>query len=106
MTDACKACPFMAKCTTNRRGRTVTRWVDQIIIDELIERVRRKPEKLDDRARLAEHPFGTIKRVFGIGYFLLRGLRKVKAEMGFTALAYDMRRALNILGTRRLLEVL
>ena len=106
-TDACKACPFRAKCTKSKRGgRTITRWVDQKIIDQLLERVKKKPETLDDRAKLAEHPFGTIKRAFGMRYFLLRGLRKVNAEMGFTVLAYDMRRALNILGTLRLIEAL
>jgi len=26
---------------------------------------------------LSEHPFGTIKRAMGVGYFLLKGIRKV-----------------------------
>jgi transposase len=106
MTDACKTCPFKARCTSNRRGRAVSRWEHQEIIDELLERTRREPEKLEERAKLAEHPFGTIKRAFNQGYFLLKGLRKVNGEMGFTVLAYDMRRALNILGTRGLLDAL
>ena len=101
MTDACKACPFRARCTNSRRGRRVIRWEHQEMIDELLERTRMKPEKLDERLKLAEHPFGTMKRAFNQGYFLLKGLRKVRGEMGFTVLAYDMRRALNILGQRR-----
>jgi hypothetical protein len=40
---------------------------------------------------LVEHPFGTIKRAFNQGYLLLKGLRKVKGEVGFTMLAYNMR---------------
>jgi hypothetical protein len=64
--------------------------------------VRLEPEKLEARVKLAEHPFGTMKRAFNQGYFLLKGLRKVKGEMGFTVLAYDIRRALNILGTMAL----
>ena len=51
-----------------------------------------------------EHPFGTIKRAFDQGYLLLKGLRKVNGEVGFTMLAYNMRRAINILGTRRLMS--
>jgi Transposase DDE domain len=98
-TDACRACPFRDRCTSNKKGRTIERWEHQEIIDELVRRARLEPEKLEARAKLAEHPFGTIKRGFNQGYFLLRGLRKVKGEMGFTALAYDVRRALNILGT-------
>jgi len=105
-TDACKTCPFMARCTKNREGRKVTRWQEQDIIDELMEKAKKEPEKLEERVKLAEHPFGTIKRAFNQGYFLLRGLRKVKGEMGFTVLAYDMRRVLNILGTRGLLQAL
>jgi hypothetical protein len=104
-TNACKACPFKARCT-NGRLRRIVRWEYQEIIDELLERTRREPEKLEERVKLAEHPFGTIKRAFNQGYFLLKGLRKVRGEMGFTVLAYDMRRALNILGTGRLLQAL
>ena len=55
------------------------------------------------RRMLAEHPFGTMKRAFNQGYLLLKGLRKVKGEVGFTMLAYNMRRAFNILGVGTLI---
>ena len=51
---------------------------------------------------MAEHPFGTMKRAFNQGYLLLKGLRKVRGEVGFTMLAYNMRRAINILGVSAL----
>jgi transposase len=102
----CIACPFKASCTVAKDARTITRWVHQALIDELIEKVENDPEKLDERVKLAEHPFATIKRALNQGYFLLRGLRKVKGEMGFTVLAYDIRRALNIMGTSGLLAAL
>jgi hypothetical protein len=47
---------------------------------------------------LAEHPFGTIKRAFNQSYLLLKDLRKVNGEVGFTMLAYNIRRAISILG--------
>jgi len=47
-----------------------------------------------------------MKRVFNQGYLLLRGLRKVKGEVGFTMLAYNMRRAINILGVGMLIALL
>jgi transposase len=56
-------------------------------------------EKLGLRRQIAEHPFGTMKRAFNQGYLLLKGLRKVKGEVGFTMLAYNLRRAINVLGT-------
>ena len=63
-------------------------------------------EKVCLRRMLAEHPFGTIKRAFNQGYLLLKGLRKVKGEVGFTMLAYNMRRAINILGVGMLISFL
>jgi Transposase DDE domain len=43
-----------------------------------------------------EHPFGTIKQWMNQGAFLMRGLEKVRGEFSLTALAYNLRRVLNI----------
>jgi len=37
------------------------------------------------------------------GAFLMRGLEKVRAEFALTALAYNLRRALNIVGLEGLM---
>jgi hypothetical protein len=37
------------------------------------------------------------------GAFLMRGLENVRAEFSLTALVYNLQRALNILGVRKLL---
>jgi hypothetical protein len=37
---------------------------------------------------------------------LLKGLRKVRGEVGFTMLAYNMRRAINILGVGTLIGLI
>ena len=50
------------------------------------------------RKRAVKHPFGTMKRAFNQGYLWLKGLRTVAGEVGFTLLAYDIGRVLNILG--------
>lgn len=105
-TRACKTCEFMSRCTTYNKGRFIRRWEHQEILDELESRARYNPSKIEQRKELSEHPFATIKRSFGQEYFLLKGLKKVNAEMGFTTLVYDMRRALNILGTLELVEAL
>ncbi len=98
-TDACFSCEFfMVKCTLNRHGRTLWRWEHAEVLDEMRARLLREPEKLALRKRLVEHPFGTMKRAFNQGYLLLKGLRKVVGEVGFTVLAYNMRQVLNILG--------
>ena len=63
-------------------------------------------QKCRMRRLLSEHPFGTIKRAFNQGYVLLKGLRKVQGEVGFTMLAYNMRRAINILGVGTLMGLI
>jgi hypothetical protein len=37
------------------------------------------------------------------GAFLMRGLEKVRSEFSLTALVYNLRRALNILGMEKLM---
>ena len=54
------------------------------------------PDILDQRRETVEHPFGTIKQWMNQGAFLMRGLEKVRAEFSLTALAYNLRRVLNI----------
>jgi len=70
------------------------------------KRMRLEPWKLQARKNIVEHPFGTIKRAFNQGYLLLKGLRKTAGEVGFTMLAYNMRRVLNILGPKGILALL
>ena len=53
-----------------------------------------------------EHPFGTIKQWMYQGAFLKRGLEKVRAEFNLTALAYNLRRALKIVGFNGLMAAL
>jgi len=88
----------MTKCTLNKHGRTLWRWEHAEVLDELRERMLREPEKMALRKSLVEHPFGTMKRAFNQGYLLLKGIGKVVGEVGFTVLAYNMRRVWNILG--------
>jgi len=98
-TDECFSCEhFMTSCTTNKHGRTLWRWEHAEVLDEMRDRMLREPGMMALRKKLVEHPFGTMKRAFNQGYLLLRGLRKVSGEVGFTMLAYNMRRVLNILG--------
>ena len=59
-------------------------------------RLAKRPGVLDGRRETVEHPFGTIKQWMYQGAFLMRGLEKVRAEFSLTALAYNLRRVLNI----------
>jgi hypothetical protein len=73
-------------------------------IAQRTHQLKARPEILDRRRETVEHPFGTIMQWMNQGAFLMRGLDKVRAEFSLTALAYNLRRALNILGVERLME--
>ena len=69
-------------------------------------RLGQRPDILARRREIVEHPFGTIKQWMNQGAFLMRGLDKVRAEFSLTALVYNLRRALNILGVARLMAAM
>lgn len=105
-TSACSQCPLKEKCTRNKEGRRITRWVDEHLLEETQARVEAHPEIMKQRQQLVEHPFGTIKFWWDQGHFLMKGLAKVKAEFSLSTLAYNIRRVLNILGVKRLMAAL
>jgi len=103
---ACRECGLKPQCTRNKGGRRITRWVDEHLLEAMQARVQAEPEKVGLRKQLAEHPFGTIKHSWNQGYFLMRGLEKVRAEMALTVMAYDLKRVIRILGVPRMIEAL
>ena len=103
-TIACSKCPFfLKKCTADRTGRKIYRGLHEKLVEEMRKRIKDDPSKVELRKEHCEHPFGTMKRAFNQGYVLLRELRKVNGEIGLTMLAYNMRRAFNILGAKTLM---
>lgn len=98
---ACRVCLMRSRCTKNIRH--ISRLDNEGVLDRMAERVSQKPEIFNQRREIVEHPFGTIKQWMNQGAFLMRGLENVRAEFSLTALVYNLRRALNILGTTKLL---
>jgi transposase/IS5 family transposase len=94
---ACRDCPLRARCTDNQ-FRTVSRLENEAVLDRMQERLAKRPEVLNQRRETVEHPFGSIKQWMNQGAFLMRGLEKVRAEFSLTALAYNLRRVLNLVG--------
>ncbi|MCI0565054.1 MAG: IS1182 family transposase [Nitrososphaera sp.] len=102
-TDACGQCPVRAQCTTSPRGRYISRWEHEAVLERLKERLAREPEIIKRRKAIIEHVFGTIKKIWGYGALLLRGLAKIASEVALMNLTYNIRRVLNIVGTRKLI---
>lgn len=68
--------------------------------------IRPDKEKLRERMCLSEHPFGTVKWYLGAHYLLCRGKEKVTGEIGLAFLAYNLRRAMNMMGVKKLVEAM
>jgi len=76
--------------------------VHEDILERMEQRVQGNWELMKQRKQIVEHPFGTIKFWNDQRHFLMRGLEKVRAEFSLSALAYNTKRAINIVGVRRL----
>jgi transposase len=63
-------------------------------------------ELIKQRKCIAEHPFGTVKRAMDAGYLLTKGKRNVRGEFALTFLAYNLKRVINILGTKQLIQAI
>ncbi len=101
--SVCRNCELKYQCTDAARGRRIRRWVDEPLLEEMRERVKANPQKMQQRREMAEHPFGTLKRGMNQGYFLCRGLTKVRGEMSLSILSYNLKRVFNILGVEAML---
>ena len=95
--DACRSCPLRPRCTTDTHRR-ISRYANEIVMDRMAERLAAQPALLDCRRDSVEHPFGTIKHWMGQGTFLIRRPDNVRGEFSLSALAYNMRRAINLVG--------
>jgi CheY-like chemotaxis protein len=105
-TTACLSCPIKPQCTTNKKFRRIKRWEYEAIAERAEQRARANPQIMKQRKQIVEHPFGTIKFWNDQRHFLMKGLEKVKAEFSLSTLAYDIKRAVNILGVKRLILAL
>ena len=100
--QACRDCPIRSRCTNNS-FRSVSRMENEAVLDRMQARLAQRPDVLEQRREAAEHPFGTIKQWMNQGAFLMRGLQKVRGEFSLTAIAYNLRRVLNIIGFAELM---
>ena len=104
-TFKCPGCRLKAQCTP-AKDRKIQRWEHEHALEAAEADLKRNPDAMRLRKQLVEHPFGTIKHWMGSTHFLMKGLPKVQAEMSLHVLAYNMRRAINVLGVAAILEQL
>jgi len=103
---ACMECPVKDQCTKSKTLREIERSPYQENIDRAAQNVRENPGLYQRRMELSEHPFGVVKRALGFDQFLCRGKEKATGEIALAFLAFNLRRAVNILGVKYLVEAI
>jgi transposase len=96
---ACKNCANREKCTTSKTGgRKIYRNPYQDSLDNVDARMKTGDARkiFSERKKIVEHPFGTIKYVWGFRQYLCRGQEMTTAEQSLAFLAYNFKRVFNI----------
>jgi len=70
------------------------------------ERLETEPDRMKIRRETVEHPFGAIKFWMRHTHFQTKGKDNVATEMSLHVLAYNLKRCMNILGVKGLLEAM
>jgi transposase len=104
--SGCQSCELRKSCTRNQANRTITRLAFEEIQEAMAVRVKASPRIMKRRKAIIEHCFGTIKRTLGYYYFLCRGFARVKTELSLTVLAYNLKRAISLVGVPGLIKAL
>ncbi len=75
--------------------------------ERMEQRLDTHPDMMSRRRSTVEHLFGNLKQwLFGNGRFLLRQLAGARTETALAVQAYNLKRAINVLGARRMIELL
>jgi len=70
------------------------------------KRLDRTPQASRIRRRTVEHPFGTLKAWMGATHFLTKTIPRVSTEMSLHVLAYNLKRAMQIIGVAPLIHAM
>jgi hypothetical protein len=101
----CPQCPMKPRCTKSKYRR-IARWEHEDVLDVVQQRLEGAPEAMRLRRQTVEHVFGTLKAWMGTSHFLTRTLPRVRTEMSLQVLAYNLKRAIKILGAAPLIAAM
>jgi transposase len=101
----CRTCKIKEQCTPANE-RKISRWEHEGVLEAMQRRLEATPEASKWRRRTVEHTFGTLKAWMGATHFLTKTLPRVRTEMSLHVLAYNMKRAMAILGVQGLIQAM
>jgi len=67
-------------------------------------RLDRKPNAMILRRSTIEHVFGTLKHWMGSTHFMMKTMAHVGTEMSLHVLAYNLKRAMSVLGIAKMMK--
>lgn len=103
--SACPKCTVRSACTT-AKYRRIGRWEREEVFDLVQRRLDNMPLAGRIRRQTVEHTFGTLKAWMGSTHFLTKTLPKVRTEMSLHVLAYNLKRVMQIMGVRPLIQAI
>lgn len=86
--------------------RRIKRWEHEEVIEAMQWRLDRMPSAMRVRRRTVEHVFGTFKDWMGRSHFKSRTLKKVGTEISLHILAYNIKRAIALVGVPGLIAMM
>lgn len=102
-TNACMACCVKDLCSKAKYGKGIQRSEYQEYINNNKDRIAQNPDYYRRRQAIVEHPYGTIKRQWGFSYIMTKKTVKcAQADVGLIFTAYNLRRIINLIGTKAL----
>src|SRR5438309_11157677 len=102
---ACGTCALKPQCTKAAQ-RVIVRDFYEDTREAMHRRASADPIWMKLRRETVEHPFGTMKWLMAHPRFLIKGLKKAKAELALGVLNYNFKRVVSILGVPALLQAL
>ena len=96
--------PIPEDITLNPFNHTLDR--KNHITKKVVLHIKGDDKKIKERMCLSEHPFGTVKWHHGAHYLLCKGKEKATAELGLSFLAYNLKRAINLVGIQKLMAAI
>jgi transposase len=100
--SACGGCHLKPQCTPAPQRR-ISRWEHEEVLEMVQARLDAAPETSRLRMRTVERVFGTLKAWMGATHFLTKTLPRVQTEMSLQVLAYNLQRAIKVVGAARLI---
>jgi hypothetical protein len=103
--SACPTCLMRSACTTSKYRR-IGRWDREEVFDRVQQYLDQMPEAGRIRRQTVEHAFGTLKAWMGATHFLTKTLPKVRTEMSLHVRAYNLKRVMQMMGVRPLIQAI